>query len=668
MAKRYPDKPIFDLGSHMLSAMGTFWSVLFDERDLLRKHYADVGQLEYQNYVNLLETIGCMSRREVPLMHRQIWQPLRILRSEMDEASTIRYGQAGLTYGGGQEYGGVSPDRYAVAVADESIGMILNRIAAPSITWINGQDFFLEDGVLEFVRNPFDDNRVSSRAIYDSSGVQTDTEITLWAFNSKQDWEYLHYHFGYVLNRRIASTQFAKDLVNAVWDAYVDGPSVRSIRCLLGAVAGVPLVIEPQETVEDIQSYPDRLVIVTDSHVYTFHPSSRPVVCIGDTVKAADALVDTLQIMNLTKSGGVDEALSACVGSAFSYPSPESVPLVTLPDQTGWAMFNPFASGSQTEGVIDRYRKYRVVTYVMNSASSGGSGSSSSSSVSPAWRQVGDELFECSSPDDSVSHCVCLIPVVKENQGSSSARYDFMVEFYALDGTLLATASTQDSETGWTVTRAIGQQGLYALACGLGLRPSIAALAFDDSFISGGYQGELVFENRTVDIDYGGLDDDGKAIVTFHVGGMQSDVDQFWEDVHERGKLTSTLAELLDTRTNPTSQPTPQFLPAEINPLQFVMENLLANNMVVARIRHSLLPDDAAGTRFSTFLRDLVPPQTMVYLVVDAEIMEDGLDTPSDSESIEDFEGAAFEEAGIPALGELVQAFEVEGTLVATGL
>jgi len=152
----------------------------------------------------------------------------------------------------------------------------------------------------------------------------------------------------------------------------------------------------------------------------------------------------------------------------------------------------------------------------------------------------------------------------------------------------------------------------------------IPALSLDKSFLSGGYFAALTFENQAVDIEYLGQDADGKTVITFRVNGFPADVEAFFEDIQTRGKEAGaeTLAELLDTRENPMTQPLPGDLPTQINPLEFIIENTMRNHLTLIKVRTAAIRSDAPGLAIFRHFRNIVPPHTtfLVYVEIEPEM------------------------------------------------
>jgi len=152
--------------------------------------------------------------------------------------------------------------------------------------------------------------------------------------------------------------------------------------------------------------------------------------------------------------------------------------------------------------------------------------------------------------------------------------------------------------------------------------------------LDGGYLDNLVFANENVPLELT-YDTDGKAEVRFEIGGFALDIDRFWTTVHQKGiESGQTLANLLDTRENPIDEPTALALPAEINPLQFLVENVLRFNAFVIKLKPHLFGPNALGLESAFFLRKLIPPHTLCLILVELRVAEETYDTTSIEESL----------------------------------
>jgi len=156
------------------------------------------------------------------------------------------------------------------------------------------------------------------------------------------------------------------------------------------------------------------------------------------------------------------------------------------------------------------------------------------------------------------------------------------------------------------------------------LPATVQALTLDNDFVSGNLVGALSFANATVSLNYIGADDDGRTIVEFDVQGFPGDPREFWDVVHTTGADSGkTLANYLDVRTAPVGEPTAASLPTTINPAQFLVDNILGNNLFLIFLRPNQFLGTVADFSYLNFLRTVIPPHTTYMIYVDfGEIAE----------------------------------------------
>ena len=144
---------------------------------------------------------------------------------------------------------------------------------------------------------------------------------------------------------------------------------------------------------------------------------------------------------------------------------------------------------------------------------------------------------------------------------------------------------------------------------------SVVSLALGQGTLSSAFLRELVFENKTVPLQ---IEEnvDGYTKVSFEISGWPSDVEKFWDSVHSDGVAKDdTLAMRLDTRINKSGQPNARYLPATINPLKFLAENIYRGNAFMITVRPEAFGSQSLGLHAARFLRKLVPPQTAYFLL-----------------------------------------------------
>jgi hypothetical protein len=311
-----PKHPRGDMstGWPIVAALGSFWSRHFEDRGQLLGLERANSQQFLQAYLDYLEAVACVSRFSCPIFHRRIWHALVIKESEIDtgRAAVLKYGD-GAYYDGSYRYGVPVGNQFHTADLTDikHIGVLLNRMLDPTLAWVNGSDFFVEDGSIYLRDDPFNDARLTVTSILDDRGNVTDREVVLWAFNSHEDWEYLYEHYGYVIRRKLASSESYANLINSLWNGFVGGLSARDLDWALAAIVGIPMVRETSEVVEGVLGYAYKTVVCTDQHCYIYPAQSQANVSIGQTVYAGQALVDTVSVFDLANYDDIVALLQA---------------------------------------------------------------------------------------------------------------------------------------------------------------------------------------------------------------------------------------------------------------------------------------------------------------------------------------------------------------------
>ena len=200
----------------------------------------------------------------------------------------------------------------------------------------------------------------------------------------------------------------------------------------------------------------------------------------------------------------------------------------------------------------------------------------------------------------------------------------------------------------------------------------VRALAMGKGFLAACYYGDLIFENKEVPLEVDESHPSGFTYVKFGLGGFPLDVARFFDELHDRGIAESqkpidacqptdtvfipgdecageglpnqrirrgTLAHLLDRRAEPVGEPTAASLPRTINPLQFLVANVLRNNTTLIRVKAASLGSDSLGLHASTHFRKIVPPHTAVILIVELTPHSDSVTVDMLAESLTMFKG-----------------------------
>lgn len=321
-----------DQPEQVRNTLGSFWTSVFQDKVALLTLCQGASLIYRQTATNYDEAAAALARTTVPVYHRQHWKQVVLKRSEMNRspASALLYG-AGALYGAPGtapynrrfNYGDTVADAYTyvfpLPAGVVKIRAIMNRIDSPTVMLQQGIDFEIDvaRGALSFKADPFAGGQFAARDVYDVNGVVIDNELSAWAFEVDIDDEQVWKQVGYVLRAFAASSTWYRDFLNATWDAHAGGTTEATIRRMIAAAVGIPLVGSDDETVEVILTGPP-LQVITDKAVYTYYGTAEAAVAVGDVVHKYDSMVDTLEFVRLSgQSPGDDDLPGVTLGSAF---------------------------------------------------------------------------------------------------------------------------------------------------------------------------------------------------------------------------------------------------------------------------------------------------------------------------------------------------------------
>lgn len=164
----------------------------------------------------------------------------------------------------------------------------------------------------------------------------------------------------------------------------------------------------------------------------------------------------------------------------------------------------------------------------------------------------------------------------------------------------------------------------------------LTRLAIGAGLLSPAIDGTVVFPNADVAITVTeGVS--GKTKITFPLGGDAAAVTDFFTEMHARGVTEgATLANYLDIRALPTTEPKAINLPATVNPLELLFQNLLGQSTTIVIVQPRLMGSDAR-IRDARLLRKLMNPHGSILFVFMPEALED--DATMDGDGDEDAAG-----------------------------
>lgn len=280
----------------LLASLGSFWATSYGGADVVRALCDAKLAQQRQAFRDGRELVAACSRLTVPVDHAEDWYALRLAEADLNPVSysLARYGEAGRAYGTGTGLNYGEPVRRPAYAWTLPAGMTAAPLASdritgtPNVTLVGGIDYVIDNGLIVFRGNPFDDARVTAEV--DADGARS---LTLFVAGARFDRRTAYRQFGYALGLDEGGGPAYRDLVNAMFDGLVTGSTARAVRGAWSAATGVPMA-GGDETVELVDRNADRLLVVTDAAVYRYHPAANPLVAAGDAVVPGQALTDAL--------------------------------------------------------------------------------------------------------------------------------------------------------------------------------------------------------------------------------------------------------------------------------------------------------------------------------------------------------------------------------------
>jgi hypothetical protein len=537
----YPGSDL-DRSRNMIAALGSFWSRIYEGSDQISSYVTATALLANQTYLNLLEVVAATIRYDIPLFHTEYITPIVLRRSEQNSARTTitQFDRNDKVFDGDLRFDTPPTTNlfsFPLPEALANVMHVFNRITFPTAVLTKNIGFIIDRDrhAIVFKENPFDNPSFLRRPVTDAP--EPDEEITLWGFRGEFDYDFIFDQFAYAVSLKLQTSQGYKELTNAIISGLIEGGATSAILdAALAAICGVPVSIDPQETVEAIETDNDGLFIATDKNVYRFADNAIPRVTVDQVIPAGTQLIQAIEISEFF------------VGNAYT-PNSGEQRVICCPAPNNILSTN-------------------------------------------VWEELTTENSDEILLDPSDKECTA--------------------------------------------------------------RRSVTALALDSGFLAACFYGNLVFENKVVPLEIDTAHPSGHTFVKFKVGGLPADVDWFFDEVHHRGILSAqapadnchkgrrkgTLANLLDKRVNPSGNPGPEHLPRNINPLRFLIENVLRNNVFIVRILVSALGQNRLGLYNIRQLRQLLPPQTAMITIFELDAGKDSINAENQiSEAIRYFRG-----------------------------
>lgn len=264
---------------------------MYSGKDLVASLLRARARLAEAADLQAAQAVACESRLRVPPAREELWTEVVLDSADREYGAPAlygdgyRYGESGLVYGHPAPNSGVFYPAPAGLVEAPSLS---NRLADASATLVDGVDYAVVDGRFRFVVDP------AASGAFEATDVDGSPAVRLWACRARFDRDDLWYRWGFPLGMRLPPVEASRDLLNAVYDAIVQGSTTRSILAAVAAAFGAPFSAAA-ETVEAVARDRASLWVVTDRAAYRAHGEAVAVVAAGDAVLPLTALTDAAQ-------------------------------------------------------------------------------------------------------------------------------------------------------------------------------------------------------------------------------------------------------------------------------------------------------------------------------------------------------------------------------------
>ncbi len=299
--------------NRLYSWIGSFWSKIYTDPAFIQHIQEGRALRVAQLYLDLLENLKLMDRRNLPVFHRERWYPIIIRKSEegTGDINSLRMGEEnhavigeqgeGSIYGEGTElYIGTAAkfldvETYPIhGKVDNVVTCIVDSIINPKTILRKGTDFILGYNCIGIYKehSPFKgDSTFPKFEMIDKPDVET----VLWGCDAIIDQDYVNDYLGYIIGAAVESSESGKNIVNSYWDM-LNYANPQYLSELLGNLCHVPFIKEDEETVATVLEN----AVITDKNVYRFDdytPEYRDKIVSGAKLKRGEYLDTAIKIL-----------------------------------------------------------------------------------------------------------------------------------------------------------------------------------------------------------------------------------------------------------------------------------------------------------------------------------------------------------------------------------
>jgi len=328
LSSNFPTGDVTD-GQYLYRTLGSFWSQVFQDRNELKGYTTALAEEVIQSYYNLIETVNQYSIKDIDLYHKEKWLPLVIKKSEYNKApfvyspngavfgyqreSDLFYANQLFRFGFPKETLGGQIFSFTPKIKLASAGIVANRVIAPSLLLIPGVDVVLNENTLYFKTDLFNNEYIPKAKVVEDLGavatyktaegdVVEDEFIILWMYMASIDDSQIYKNFGVVLDINLPTSESYKNLLGAIINLQVEGPTITALNSMFAILVNAPIVLETREVIEHIYADDRYQYAITDKHVYKIPQDQyfRGDLDEGSVVFSGEPLTEHVQIADTT--------------------------------------------------------------------------------------------------------------------------------------------------------------------------------------------------------------------------------------------------------------------------------------------------------------------------------------------------------------------------------
>lgn len=310
---------------YLYSALGSFWTSLFSDKDTIKGYTLGQSQEIIQRYQDFVETVNSFSIEKCPVLHVENWKPLVILKSQINRVKFV-FEPDEAVFGAQPEtdpiYRGVtfrfgkdkqpSAEVYTFQPTEaiDKAAVISDKILDPTKLLISGVDFDIDDRVFYFNENPFElgiptaqvinEDGIPATYVDDQGIIHQEEQLILWISHAEIDQQLIYNNFGcWLTNLNIPNTEEYKQLINSLMKIAVHGPTMYQILLCLAAFIEIPIAKEV-DTIEQIVKTAQGKFIVTSRSVYKVkaHYSLKEEIQVGYTLRKGEVMTTNVSMFD----------------------------------------------------------------------------------------------------------------------------------------------------------------------------------------------------------------------------------------------------------------------------------------------------------------------------------------------------------------------------------